>query len=254
MFCLLSVFTHLAVSACWWNLQTWGSSQEVSRKHRSPWSPRGQSWRRDTQRERNIRTQKTYVLTRWYENRDRDRERESVCCVGSYGGRVTLECILYGCLYLWSETEALSSAGRWGRPGPLLWSSLPKDLWQSVLWSDQKHLFGLSSCFYFAQCGSYLFISRQSSMLRLSTLILIDRKTETLKDGALRSRQVERVPHVWRQQGGFGSSLWLFATRLPIKTQNKRGLGKSSDTVLNYFILFFILLQFVSLFCYPCLY
>lgn len=209
---------------------------------------------RHTEREEHQNAENVCVDQMIWKQRERQRERECVCCVGSYGGRVILECILYGCLYLWSETEALSSAGRWGRPGPLLWSSLPKDLWQSVLWSDQKHLFGLSSCFYFAQCGSYLFISRQSSMLRLSTLILIDRKTETLKDGALRSRQVERVPHVWRQQGGFGSSLWLFATRLPIKTQNKRGLGKSSDTVLNYFILFFILLQFVSLFCYPCLY
>ena len=53
-------------------------------------------------------------------------------------------------------------------------------------------------------------------MLYLSTLIVIDRKTETLRDGALWSRQVERVPHVWRQQGGFGSSLWLCATLLPV--------------------------------------
>lgn len=45
------VFTHLAVSACWWSLQTWGSSQEVSRKHRSPWSPPGQSWQRHIQKE-----------------------------------------------------------------------------------------------------------------------------------------------------------------------------------------------------------
>lgn len=36
--------THLAVSACWWSLRTWGSSLEVSRKHRSPWWPPGQSW------------------------------------------------------------------------------------------------------------------------------------------------------------------------------------------------------------------
>lgn len=76
MFCLLSVFTHLAVSACWWNLQTWGSSQEVSRKHRSPWSPRGQSWRRDTQREKHQNAENVCVDQMIW----KQRERECVLC------------------------------------------------------------------------------------------------------------------------------------------------------------------------------
>lgn len=66
------VFTHLAVSAYWWSLQTWGSSQEVSRKHRSPWWPPGQFWQREWERYCISKHEKMCVDQMTWPHRDRE--------------------------------------------------------------------------------------------------------------------------------------------------------------------------------------
>lgn len=71
----ICVFTHLAVSACWWSLQMWGSSLEVSRKHTSPWWPPDQFWWREQEivfQNRHTRTDilKKCVLTRGQRHTD----------------------------------------------------------------------------------------------------------------------------------------------------------------------------------------
>lgn len=63
--------THLAVSACWWNLQMLASSQEVSKKHRSPWSPPGQSWQTDVR----------HLLKRKKKKKHDQAERKEQTCV-----------------------------------------------------------------------------------------------------------------------------------------------------------------------------